>query len=462
MKKKITALLIAVCLLCVLFPADVFALEGVDYSRITSDARYRTVLQLGNLQFQGLMTKGTGLSQTEQDIIIAKVMDEQKITAGMLINAVKIMEDAQDSGFKIEDAVSAILKVTGMDTFVDLYKLFFKDGGADEVQNVLTNAGLKATELYARDISTRYVNVMVKAPGGLAIATGTTKAVTKTGFRLLFLIPDLVEVGLDVGTKIGDIMDKAELALKKKGMLDTFYAECNKRIAQAAGEGGEWIIRFNNAKTRYSFAMWGIPTLLSEWKLTGELVRQVTGAGENYGGTYQGLLMLEIDGIEMDARFDKQFKDREIFFNGGGAYRQGEKVLWANQGITISTVKDDFKTTTLKRTVSGELTVYVLEGSGEITPTVLGSLASASDDTVFSFEHDINGTGIVFAPGAQVNMVGSIKYISNDIQFYTYSGTKTANGYELVDDQVSGMIQTNLGTVWRPLGNEPKLTIYAK
>ena len=454
MKKKIKVIVLVVCLFCALIPTPVSAGEGVDYSRITSGTNYKTILQLGNLQFQGTLTRGIGLSQKEQDIIIAKVMNEQKITSGMLINAENILKEAENNGFNLKDAESAVLKLTGADTLVDLYKLLIGTGGGDEVQNVLTNSGLKATELMAKDISTNYT--LVAKGGKLAL-----KGATKIAYRLLFLLPDLVEVGLDVLTKYENIKETLALSLEKKGMLDTFYAECNKRIAEAAGDDGEWMIRFDNAKARYSFSMWGIPNLLSEWTLTGELVRQVTGAGDNYGGTYEGLLMLEINGVDMAGSFDARFKDTEIFFNGGGGFVEGEKVLWNMQGMTAP--KDDYQTTTLKRTMTGEFTMYILDGgSGAFSPTVLGSLASVGDKTEFSFDHHINANGTFSRAGASIQMVGSIKYTSSDIKSYTFESKNTANGIVLEEDSITRTITTDLGTVWKPLDSEPKFTIYLR
>ncbi|MDR1464298.1 MAG: hypothetical protein LBJ11_03215 [Oscillospiraceae bacterium] len=452
MKKRITAVLCAVCMICAMLPMTANAagnLEGVDYSRITSGTSYKTVLQLDNMQFQGTLTQGSGVSQAEQDKIIRDVMNDKKITSGMLENAETIIKEAEQKGFELRDLENAILKMTGADTIVDLYKLIMGSGGTNETQNVLQNSGLAATEQYAKDISTTYV----RKGGKLAL-----KATTKVGFKLLFMLPDLVEVTVDMLSKYEELKDAIALSLEKKAMLDDFYDECNRRIKKAGGDSGEWLIRFDKAKARYSFNMWGIPTLLSEWTLTGELVRQVTGAGDNYGGTYQGTLMMEINGIEMDVRFDKNFKDKEIFFNGGGAYIQGEKTLWSNQGIT--NVKDDFKTTTLKRTVSGDFTVYIIEGSGEIKPTVLGSLKGGGDNTEFAFEHQFNGSGTF---NGSIAVSGAIKYTSNDIKSYNYAVTeKTAGGVQLTDDLVSGTIQTNIGTVWKPLDSEPAITVYIK
>jgi hypothetical protein len=209
------------------------SLRGVDYSRITSGISYKTVLELDNMQFQGRLTQGSGVSQAEQDDIIDDVMDDMEITSGMLENAETIIKDAEEKGFKLQDLENAFLKLTGADTLVDLYKLLMGSGGGNEAQNVLTNSGLIATQQAAKDISTNYT--LVSKGGKLAL-----KGTTKIGFRLLFLLPDLTEIGLDLLKTYEEHRDAVELALEKKAMLDNFYDECNRRIKEAGGDSGEW------------------------------------------------------------------------------------------------------------------------------------------------------------------------------------------------------------------------------
>jgi hypothetical protein len=381
-------------------------------------------------------------------------MNEQKITTGMLINAETILNEKIE-GFNMKDVENALLKLTGVDTFIDLYKIIAGTAESGDVANVITNSGLAATEQWAKDVATKQV------VGKFGV--GMVKSVTKTTYRLLFLLPDLTEIGVEAWAKYESNKEKIALALEKKGMLDTFYAECNKRIAEAAGDDGEWLIRFDKtkAKTKHSFTMWGIPNLLADWKLSGELVRQVTGAGDDFIGTYEGILTLEIEGVEMDVRFDKHFIDIDRIY-------AREKTSWGLVGV--SKVKDDYKTTILKRTVSGNITATVA-GSGEFTVPLQGSLTAASDKTEFVFDHHIHGEGN-FMGGATTR---SLKYTSGNVGSYSY----VLEGFQISPDLIisghnyggkspsefngeTAVIDMNINTVWKPLESEPKLTIFMK
>jgi hypothetical protein len=382
-------------------------------------------------------------------------MTDSWITDEMLKNAERLIDEAENiEGFGLQDVVDALLKLSGADDFINYYKVVMGD-------TQTSNEAIKS-------LSGKYVMNNVESAAEKAFTAGGTvamKAGGKFAFKLLFILPDLTEIGMGVLTKYENIRDTVALGLEKKLMLDTFYAECSRRIAEASGDDGEWKISFAGPRGQgvtatHNFNMWGIGGLMSEWTLTGELVRQVTGAGDNYGGTYEGLLTLEIKGLDMAGSFDARFKDTEIFFNGGGGFVEGEKVLWNMQGMTNPT--DEYKTTTLKRTVSGEFLVYVLEGSGVFTPTVLGSLTSAGDKTEFSFEHNINGNATFSSAGATINMVGSIKYTSSDITSYTFTSLNTANGIVLPEDSITRTVTPDIGTVWKPLESEPKFTLYLK
>jgi len=509
MKKRIIGAFLALSLLLTLLPVSVSAaptkrVDGVDYTRIKAAKGYDVKLTLGELEFWGDLSRGTPLSEAEQDKIIREVMTtwprddyrlpqsgDQKgyLTSGVLSNldliatGQKISENLTREMIStlvggIVDAASNYMPETGAGPLGDLavaagknYMITLLDMLVTGKMPAQSGSGLTGSLTLIKDILAQSAKDIARESSydmldSAALEPGAKFVLKKLGkstgwLKHAFAVKDLLMTGIDAKMKYDQMLELIEAGLQRAWLLNDFYAKCNERIAAAGGDDGEWRISFHKAPTTYNFNFWGVGGLMSEWELNGELVRQVTGAGDNYGGTYEGLLMLEIGGIDMKNSFDAKFKDSEVFFNGGRGFVEGEKVLWNNQRITD--IKDDFQTTILKRTVSGEFTVYILDSvSGEFTPTVLGSLTSAGDKTEFSFDHNINGTGVFSAGGASIDMIASIQYTSNDIKSYTYTHKTTANGYDVTDDWSTGTVQAEIGTMWKPLDSEPKLTLYLK
>lgn len=462
MKKKIAALFCAASIVCAIFPLSVSAagnLEGVDYTRITSGTGYQVKLTLGDLEFWGDLSRGTNLSVDEQDKIIRQVMLDQKVTSGMLINAPSIIAQAETiEGFSMKDAIDAILKLTGASDLLALYDIVMDNHKPKTASETAKDAALD----WAKDQGEEAVEEALTKGGKVALRGGG-----KFALKVFFLLPDITEIGLDALTKYENIQATVALAIEKKTMLERFYDECNKRIAEASGDGGEWKISFAGPRGQgvtavHNFNMWGIGGLMSEWTLTGELVRQVTGAGDNYGGTYQGALTLTIEGVDMKTSFDERFKDNDTVI-------VREKPLMG--AFSIKEFVDDYKETTLKRTVSGSFTVYIQEGSGEIKPTVLGSLTSDSDKTEFFFEHTITGEG---KNPAGDKILRTYKYTSSELASYTavFEGWQINTLLAVVpprrgdlpfeNNGETDIVKLDIGTVWKPLDSEPSLTLYLK
>jgi len=166
-------------------------------------------------------------------------------------------------------------------------------------------------------------------------------------------------------------------------------------------------------------------------------------------------LMLEINGLDMAGSFDTGWMDRAEI----GAKHKQIYSTWKN-ALNVKLTDTPQETTTLKRTVSGDFTVYVMEGSGELSPTVLGSLTSASDKTEFSFNHLISG--VLFPDMGGTDTVAD-KVTSNNINIATHEWAGTAIATDGANHaELNGDVNMPIGTVWRPLDNEPKIIIYAK
>ncbi len=450
MKKRIIAVLCAVILMCTALPITASAagnIEGVDYTRIKGTAGGKEViLTLGDLQFHGELTNGS-LNDEERDQIIRKAMNDMKITSGMLINAETLIKQAQNvQGFGTSDVVNALAKLAGVSDLLSIYNYFMGTG--------------KDPETIAKDIATSQITDAAKdqledvlTDGGKLVLKGGGKF----AFKLLFILPDLTEIGLDALAKYEDIKYKVTLGTEKMIMLEAFYQECNNRIEEKEKELGGWVIRFDKATATDNFTFWGISGLMSEWTLSGELVKGISGAGDGVTGNYEGVLTLEMRALDMKETFDSSF-----VANHNCPFKQNlEYWKYSVQGFNgyNDTVN---KTTELKRTVSGEISLYLVSKSGIADPEVFGKFNN-DIETVFSFDHTITAQGTIgistFKNTAHItsNDATSADFSEKHIMI-TNMPMVGPDERVTLEQQLTG-IPTDVGTVWEPLDSEISMTI---
>lgn len=444
MKKRLTAILCMMALLLCLFPQTAFAagsLEGVDYTRIGGTGS-RVTLTLGELTFEGQLSRGTMLSQREQDKIIKQTMNDLSITSGMLINA-KSMLDAAHSleGFNIKDVGNAAMKLAGVDNFVDLYNhvMGAKDKTSAEIAADIAKGQLTDfAEDGLEDILTN---------GGRLALHGTGKF----AFKLLFILPDLTEIGLDALAKYENIKETVAAAVERQLLLDTFYDECGKRISEASGDRGAWEIRFDKGSTQtYNCTFWGISGVMMQASLSGvlEQVSELDGAA----GQYRGTLWLDLEGVDMANSFANKIKTTEPISTN--------ITSWAYVGITSTT--NNCTSASLTRRVQGELSVMLTSGGGTQQSDVSGSLTSGGDETEFVLKHEIHGTGQP-APNDINDFTLSLSSSSPDSVTVVWTKIFRHTGWfkkttKVVDPATS--INRDPGTVWKPLESKPFITVY--
>ena len=444
MKKRLTAILCMMALLLCLLPQTAFAaggLEGVDYTRISGTGS-RVTLTLGELVFEGQLSRGTMLSQSEQDKIIKQTMNDLSITSGMLINAKSLLDAAHSlEGFNINDVGNAAMKLAGVDNYVDLYNhvMGSKDKTSAEIAADIAKGQLTDfAEDGLEDILTN---------GGRLALHGTGKF----AFKLLFILPDLTEIGLDALAKYENIKETVAAAVERQLLLDTFYDECGKRISEASGDRGAWEIRFdkNNTQT-YNCTFWGISGVMMQASLSGvlEQVSELDGAA----GQYRGTLWLDLEGVDMANSFANKIKATEPF--------SSHISTWTHAGITSTT--NNCASASLTRRVQGELSVMLTSGGGTQQSDVSGSLTSGGDETEFLLKHDITGTGKMtatmtnnFTLSLSSSSPDSVTVVWTKIFIQTVWGTKTN---KVVDPAVS--TERDPGTVWKPLESKPFITVY--
>ena len=448
MKKRLLAVLCAVMLLCTVFPISASAagsIEGVDYDRIKGTAGGKEViLTLGDLQFHGELTNGS-LNDEERDKIIRQAMNDMKITSGMLINAESLIDKAQNvQGFGTGDVINAAAKLVGVSDLLEIYNYFMGSG--------------KDPEKIAKDIATSQVTDAAKEKLEDVLTDGGTlvlKGAGKFAFKLLFILPDLTEIGLDALTKYEDIKYTVTLGTEKMVMLEAFYQECNNRIEGKEKELGGWVIRFDKATATDTFTFWGISGLMSEWTLSGELVKGISGAGDGVTGNYEGTLTLSMKAFDMAETFDRNWVQNTT------EWPSIMRVLKSGDKLTDTPQQ----TTKLERTISGDFNLYIPgESSGIYEPAVFGSFNGA--DTIdFSFSRKAESSYSGYTDGSNTLIYGANLTSSNvnTVYFEGYHTFPTIMGSAGTGPdtwaQSTGDLDMNVGTVWDPLDGEVSMEI---
>ena len=448
MKKRLLAVLCAVMLLCTVFPISASAagsIEGVDYDRIKGTAGGKEViLTLGDLQFHGELTNGS-LNDEERDKIIRQAMNDMKITSGMLINAESLIDKAQNiQGFGTGDVINAAAKLVGVSDLLEIYNYFMGSG--------------KDPEKIAKDIATSQVTDAAKEKLEDVLTDGGTlvlKGAGKFAFKLLFILPDLTEIGLDALTKYEDIKYTVTLGTEKMVMLEAFYQECNNRIEEKEKELGGWVIRFDKATATDTFTFWGISGLMSEWTLSGELVKGISGAGDGVTGNYEGTLTLSMKALDMAETFDRNWVQNTT------EWPSIMRVLKSGDKLTDTPQQ----TTKLERTISGDFNLYIPgESSGIYEPAVFGSFNGA--DTIdFSFSRKAESSYSGYTDGSNTLIYGANLTSSNvnTVYFEGYHTFPTIMGSAGTGPdtwaQSTGDLDMNVGTVWDPLDGEVSMEI---
>ena len=448
MTKRLLAILCAVFLLCTVFPIGASAagnIEGVDYDRIKGTAGGKEViLTLGDLQFHGELTNGS-LNDEERDKIIRQAMNDMKITSGMLINAESLIDKAQNiQGFGTGDVINAAAKLVGVSDLLEIYNYFMGSG--------------KDPEKIAKDIATSQVTDAAKEKLEDVLTDGGTlvlKGAGKFAFKLLFILPDLTEIGLDALTKYEDIKYTVTLGTEKMVMLEAFYQECNNRIEEKEKELGGWVIRFDKATATDTFTFWGISGLMSEWTLSGELVKGISGAGDGVTGNYEGTLTLSMKALDMAETFDRNWVQNTT------EWPSIMRVLKSGDKLTDTPQQ----TTKLERTISGDFNLYIPgESSGIYEPAVFGSFNGA--DTIdFSFSRKAESSYSGYTDGSNTLIYGANLTSSNvnTVYFEGYHTFPTIMGSAGTGPdtwaQSTGDLDMNVGTVWDPLDGEVSMEI---
>ena len=472
MKKlnKLLALCLALTmlLLCVPFtasaaeseygPEDLRSIHGIDYNRITQKATgdgksYPVELKMGDLTFNGELTGSHGLSYEELNKIINEVLKEKNLTADRIALVAKLAGRIETDAALywgdqiIQGLLSFIPTPPGSPGGVNDYYAYIVHGEGKGVDSMVAesavNTIVSAAEIKLNPSTGKYFS---KIP--FAATTGTDKV------PLLGQLVNTFKVGkewLEGNKQLEKYLDLLE---KNLADINDFYSECSRRANKIAEEKGEtskgYSIKFNNATATNTFTFWGISGLMSEWTLSGELVKGVTGAGDGVIGNYEGTLTLKIKALDMAETFDKNWVQNTT--------------EWPNIMRTLKSGHNPTDTpqhiTKLERSISGEFNLYIAgASSGIYEPAVFGSFNGA-DNIDFSFSHKAESTQSAYTDGSNGYIYGA-NMTSSDVNTMYIKGYNTL-GWSGPEDWLQnsgGDLEMNIGTVWDPLDGEVSMEI---
>ena len=478
MKKlnKLLALCLALTmlLLCVPFtaaaaeseygPEDLRSIHGIDYNRITQKATgdgksYPVELKMGDLTFNGELTGSHGLSYEELNKIINDVLKEKKLTVEQIQLVKALSKNVEDKaiehwGLQIMEGLISYIPMD--DTIAneiggwnDIFAYMVHDMDEKNVIEYLADRQRQKLIVDKWKIAENSLNTY---EGYLDKVGRAADAIPLAGEMLNTL--KVAEEWLKGNERLEKYLKDLE---QKMADVNDFYSECSRRANKLAEEKGEgsYSIKFNNAVATDHFTFWGISGLMSEWTLSGELIKSDIGESDGVAGTYTGSLNLDIRALDMKETFDARFLSEHNF-----SYVRQEMESWKHlTGGYVDTVNTN---TVLSRSLSGEISAYVQPTSGMSDVNVSGDLAS-NDKIVFSFDHTIKGkntSGTIYYSYVTQITSSNPNTINRSYKLSQITNVPMAGTSETVNfDEYSEGAPADIGTVWEPLESEISMTI---
>lgn len=445
-------------------PEDLRSIHGIDYNRITQKATgdgksYPVELKMGDLTFNGELTGSHGLSYEELNKIINDVLKEKKLTVEQIQLVKALSKNVEDKaiehwGLQIMEGLISYIPMNNtianeIGGWNDIFAYMVHD--MDE-KNVIEYLADRQRQKLIVDKWKIAENGLKKYEGYLEVVGRAADAIPLAGEMLNTL--KVAEEWLKGNERLEKYLKDLE---QKMADVNDFYSECSRRANKLAEEKGEgsYSIKFNNATATDTFTFWGISGLMSEWTLSGELVKSDIGESDGVAGTYTGSLNLDIRALDMKETFDARFLSEHNF-----SYVRQEMESWKHlTGGYVDTVNTN---TVLSRSLSGEISAYVQPTSGMSDVNVSGDLAS-NDKIVFSFDHTIKGkntSGTIYYSYVTQITSSNPNTINRSYKLSQITNVPMAGTSETVNfDEYSEGAPADIGTVWEPLESEISMTI---
>ena len=460
--RKTVAVLAALALLpCLLiFPSsaevtqhNMAEIVGIDYDRITQKAgggqkSYPVECKLGDVSFTGELYGDFGLSYDELNAIIRRTLQEKNLTTERVALVAKIAERVQTDaklywGEQVMEGLLSYLNIPGLPVSVADYYAYIVHGETDP-------AALSATINAAKAGTARTLAAAAKTTGRVGkVAKGVLNAVDQVPMLGEITNTALVAQSWTDGNKRFE--NYLKLLEQNLETINDFYAACSRKavdLAEQKGEQNVWKIRFDKARNyrTYPCTFWGIQNNMMSCTLSGEL----TNSGTQPDGAYAGTLTLTFEAVDLSPTEKNLERTPGLttFYNvlhSMGAYRK---------------VSDTGGATVLRRTVQGELTLYVTETRGTVRPETAGSLTSAADRTTFSFSRKIQWRDDSMASYGAVGITDAT-FTSEDVREVAMSSSSRVEqkGKVATQKDSNEVFAQPPGTVFAPLDSAPVITI---
>lgn len=470
---------------------DFRVMNGIDYGRLTQKTgngarNYPVELQLGELLFQGELSGDMGLSIEEMNEIIRQVLKETGMTIEQIQSVSGFVAQAESEGnweYGMQ-ILSGLLSYVGVgDVFekVGAVTVGIKQPGAIKaaIEKLAKTPGVSLGDIFTGVRENKNLDAVDTGVGlgiGVGIDVGLNQLKKLDGKKIAGKVLPVSKAVPFLGAIINTVMVGKEwmdgdkkLDTRLKGLEERaaavigFYARCSQRandIAEEKGKKSRYSIQFNRARNSdsYHFTMWGISNLMMQAELYGVL--EAVDVSDDGSGTYQGVLNLELEAVDMASSFDAVFRTKNNFpFKVGiDAWKS------APGGCTYEDIAN--KKTTLSRSMSGEFTVVVEKrsGKGSSELTLNGYFGSGRDETSFVFDHTINGKSekvgyswIEYTTHITSNTIGVASRTYNSVS-YAILPLVGLTSEVLWNEEYQNNI-ADIGTVWKPLESEPKVTI---
>lgn len=417
-----------------------FARSGIDYSRIRKQALvFPAKLTIGELTFQGTLSRMDKLTDAEFDKIVKDALKEEELTELELSEAMATVDRVAKAEVLTQEDVDRVMgnlmKLAGVDNIAALIKAVAGSGGdafADSLE------GLAADE--AKDKALEWVFEQAAEGAGEAAGVAT---------KLL----DAAIISADQyerdKKKWKDRVDAANAERK----LQAFYERVNDRIDGLTGMRSHgWALNIADSD-REQFTFFTTEGNLEIWTINMILKKHDIGDNTGPSGKYIGTVTFTVE-YDMSP-FDKGFEDWIInktgmlegmkdHFSGSAATSVGIS------GSDITYAPDAYDPTNIRRTLDNPdytATLSVPASKGQRVRSRL-DLAGFNDDKEINLRHKL-----VFT----IKTSGRVKYSTTHTVEYTTENEETL--HRRVTDQTtitagghtsSGTSDTTQEQAWDP------------
>ncbi len=393
--------------------------KGVDRSKFKGKGNgYPVTLYIGNLSFNGSLSRMNTATDQEIEQAIKEALDEMGLNELDIGDAEKLVEQvASDEVFTDEDMKEVrdnILKLAGVDTFVDVME-YVLGGGDKSASDIALDAAMDKAKEKALEIALEGVG---EGAGGVV--------------STLF---DTAVISADQYAKDKEKWKNRAASALAQETLKEFYDKVNEKLGNRAGQRFKgWVLNIEDSASR-NFTFYTIEGNLETWNVNVNLKKPDSGDTDGPSGTYTGIVQITVE-YEMSA-FDQNFKDWGINKSG---YHDAVYNSFQQIGNVDMKHTDDYLPTHLYRNLdSTDYSVYlpVPVGKGQTTKTKI-DFSGFSDAKEINISHKLTTTANVSGGDFKIIHKYTVNYKSDgeeQINVSTVSNTIVNGESHTVEDR---------------------------